>query len=49
MQMETYQLAFGWHGARKHVMGNWKSAGCGWLWDQVAAARPLQKGIPIQM
>lgn len=26
-----------------------KSAGCGWLRDQVAEARPLQKGIPIQM
>jgi len=26
-----------------------KSAGCGWFWDQVAEARPLQKGIPIQM
>lgn len=49
MRTSTYQLAFIWHETRNHVMGSWTLAGCGWLRDQVAEARPLQKGIPVQM
>lgn len=32
-----------------HVMGNRTLARRGWLRDQVAEARPLRKGIPVQM
>lgn len=47
MRTAAYQLALGWH-QENHVMGNWKSAACGWFRIRWQRQGPYRKGFPFK-